>query len=160
MIHHSTLWVFSRLIETDCHRWREALRKLEKSEAWRREASRFQSRSILPLLIEDSGPVPWGATTFVLVVRFIAWPAISITIIWALSSKTGFLDSDPMLWFSMMLMPTGPPALGLIALADVADDSEDDKMSIAKFLVVSSHYHFPVGALLTRHRSHTPFRQS
>lgn len=36
----------------------------------------------------------------------------------------------------MMMMPTGPPALGIIALADVAGDSEDDKMSIAKFLTV------------------------
>lgn len=92
-----------------------------------------------------SGPVPKGAMTFVLVVRFVIWPAISIPIIWALSSKTGFLGSDPMLWFSMMLMPTGPPALGLIALADVADDSEDNKMSIAKFLVVGHCYHFLSG---------------
>lgn len=34
-------------------------------------------------------------------------------------------------------MPTGPPGLGLISLADVAGDSEDSKMSIAKFLVVA-----------------------
>lgn len=43
-----------------------------------------------------------------------------------------------MLWFTMMLMPTGPPALKLTALADVNGSSEDVKMSIAKFLCVRS----------------------
>lgn len=84
-----------------------------------------------------SGPVPWGATTFVLVIRYIVWPAISIPVIWTIS-KSGALGDDPLLWFMMMLAPTGPPALGLIALSDVAGDSEDNKMSIAKFLVVST----------------------
>lgn len=37
----------------------------------------------------------------------------------------------------MMLMPTGPPALKLTALADVNGSSEDEKLSIAKFLSVS-----------------------
>ena len=41
-----------------------------------------------------------------------------------------------MLWFAMMLMPTGPPALKLTALADVNGNSDEDKMSIAKFLTV------------------------
>ena len=36
-----------------------------------------------------------------------------------------------------MLMPTGPPALMLSALADVAGAGEEEKLSIAKFLTVS-----------------------
>ena len=36
-----------------------------------------------------------------------------------------------------MLMPTGPPAMKLTALADVNGSSEQEKMSIAKFLTVS-----------------------
>lgn len=68
--------------------------------------------------------------------RFVIWPLISISAIWWITSRTGLIAPDPMLWFSMMMQPTGPPALGLIALADIAGDSEDDKMSIAKFLVV------------------------
>lgn len=36
----------------------------------------------------------------------------------------------------MMLMPTGPPALKLTALADVSGAGEEEKMSIAKFLTV------------------------
>jgi len=37
----------------------------------------------------------------------------------------------------MMLMPTGPPALKLTALADCNGASDKEKMSIAKFLTVS-----------------------
>jgi hypothetical protein len=42
-----------------------------------------------------------------------------------------------MLWFVMMLMPTGPPATKLVALADVSGTDEDEKMSIAKVLALS-----------------------
>jgi hypothetical protein len=41
-----------------------------------------------------------------------------------------------MLWFSMMLMPTGPPAMILVALADVTGAAESMKMTVAKFLTV------------------------
>lgn len=47
------------------------------------------------------------------------------------------LDDDPILWFVMMLMPTGPPATKLTALADVSGTDEDEKMSIAKFVTIS-----------------------
>jgi len=39
----------------------------------------------------------------------------------------------------MMLMPVGPPALKLTALADVTGSSDKEKMSIAKFLTVRSY---------------------
>ncbi len=45
-----------------------------------------------------------------------------------------------MLWFSMMLMPTGPPAMILVALTDVTGAAESMKMTVAKFLTVSSNY--------------------
>ena len=64
---------------------------------------------------------------------------ISISIIYALATKTGALDADPMLWFAMMLMPTGPPAMILVALSDVNGSPEMEKMAIAKFLTVSNH---------------------
>ena len=86
---------------------------------------------------EDSGTVPWIATVFVTIMRFIVWPAVSIAFIYILASRTNVLDNDPMLWFAMMLMPTGPPAMKLTALADVSGSSEEEKMSIAKFLSVS-----------------------
>ena len=86
---------------------------------------------------EDSGSVPWKPTLFVLLIRFILWPVVSIAVIYGLASKTNVLSQDPMLWFTMMLMPTGPPAMKLTALADVSGSSEGEKMSIAKFLTVS-----------------------
>ena len=57
---------------------------------------------------EASGNVPISATVFVLGVRYILWPIMSITIIWLLASKTNIIGKDPILWFAMMLMPTGP----------------------------------------------------
>ena len=86
---------------------------------------------------EDSGTVPWIPLVFVTVMRFIVWPAVSILVIYLLASRTNVLDDDPILWFAMMLMPTGPPAMKLTALADVSGSSEEEKMSIAKFLSVS-----------------------
>ena len=58
-------------------------------------------------------------------------PRVSIAIIYALATKTGVLDADPMLWFAMMLMPIGPPAMILVALSDVNGSPETEKMAIA-----------------------------
>ena len=86
---------------------------------------------------EDSGAVPWTPMFLVLFIRFVMWPAISISIIYLFASRTNVLDADPILWFTMMLMPTGPSAMKLTALADVSGSSESEKMSIAKFLSIT-----------------------
>jgi len=86
---------------------------------------------------EQSGSVPWTPFTIITIVRFIIWPLISIPLIWILASKTSVLSDDPILWFAMMLMPTGPPAMKLTALADVSGAGDEEKMSIAKFLTIS-----------------------
>ncbi|CAI9626257.1 unnamed protein product [Alternaria burnsii] len=86
---------------------------------------------------EDSGEVRKGSLAIVTLIRFIIWPLISIPLIWVVASKTKLLDADPMLWFSMMLMPTGPPAMILVALTDVTGAAESMKMTVAKFLTIS-----------------------
>jgi predicted permease len=86
---------------------------------------------------EGSGAVPWKAMVFVTVIRFIIFPLISIPLFWAFATKTDTLGKDPILWFCLMLLATGPPALILLPLADVTGSDEHDKMSIAKFLTVS-----------------------
>ena len=85
---------------------------------------------------EASGDVPWIPSLFILVVRFIVWPVISISVIWLVVTRTNWLGDDPILWFAMMLMPIGPTAMKLVAMADCNDADEEEKMSISKFLVV------------------------
>jgi len=62
--------------------------------------------------------------------------SISIPVIWAVASRTSALSVDPILWFTMMMMPVGPPAMRLLAIADVNHMEEEEKMSIARFLTV------------------------
>lgn len=86
---------------------------------------------------EDSGYVPLYSVFTVFFIRFLLWPAISISTIFILASKTNLLDKDPVLWFVMMLLPTGPPATKLAALADVSGADESQKLAISKFLAIS-----------------------
>jgi hypothetical protein len=62
---------------------------------------------------------------------------ISIAVIYGLASRTNILPSDSILWFSLMLMPAGPPALVISGLAELAKVSELEKMAIAKTLTVN-----------------------
>jgi len=86
---------------------------------------------------EGSGSLPWKTAITILFIRFVLWPVISITLIWVFASKTNLLGHDPVLWFTMMLMPTGPSAMKLLSLAEVDDTDEETKLSIAKFLTLS-----------------------
>ncbi|KIK64204.1 hypothetical protein GYMLUDRAFT_985216 [Collybiopsis luxurians FD-317 M1] len=88
-------------------------------------------------LREDSGSMPLYPTICVLLTRFIIMPAISIPVIYVLAAKTHILSDDPILWFCMMVMPVGPSAMRLAALADVTKVDEREKMVIAKFLALS-----------------------
>jgi hypothetical protein len=85
-----------------------------------------------------SGRIPVNAITTIFVVRLVLWPALSISLIYGLAKRTRLLGDDPMLWFSMMLMPVGPPALVISGLAELAQASEAEKMVIAKTLAVCS----------------------
>ncbi len=86
---------------------------------------------------EHSGHVSVLATLFIVFVRFILWPVISIAVIWLLATKTHVLSDDPMLWFTMMLMPTGPPAMKLVAMADVSGADDEEKLATSKLLAIS-----------------------
>ena len=81
--------------------------------------------------------VPWLTVSFIVLVRFVVWPAISIATIYGLITRTDLLGPDPMLWFAMMLMPTGPPAMKLITLVQVSNSDPEDESSMAKILTVS-----------------------
>lgn len=64
------------------------------------------------------------------------WCRVSIAIISTLVAKTDLLGDDPLLWFTMMLMPTGPSAMKLTALAEATHAEDEEKMAITKFLSV------------------------
>ena len=80
---------------------------------------------------------PLATIIFILLIRFIAWPLISIGVIFAVAKRSSALGSDPMLWFTMMLMPTGPPAMKLITMVQVSDAGVEEEHKIAKILTVS-----------------------
>jgi auxin efflux carrier family protein len=61
---------------------------------------------------------------------------VSIAVISTLVAKTDLLGDDPLLWFTMMLMPTGPSAMKLTALAEATHAEDEEKMAITKFLSV------------------------
>ncbi|KAI8966017.1 auxin efflux carrier [Daldinia sp. FL1419] len=86
---------------------------------------------------EEAGTLPLGTVLSVTSVRFVLWPAISIPLIWALAAHTDVLPNDPMLWWALMMMPIGPTAMKVLALADVSGASQKIRMSIAKFLTLS-----------------------
>ncbi|KAI1382157.1 auxin efflux carrier [Hypoxylon crocopeplum] len=86
---------------------------------------------------EEAGKLPLNTVLSVVFVRFILWPAISIPLIWALAAHTHILTDDPMLWWALMMMPIGPTAMKVLALADVSGANEKIRMSIAKFLTLS-----------------------
>ncbi|KAL2156682.1 hypothetical protein VTH82DRAFT_1427 [Thermothelomyces myriococcoides] len=87
----------------------------------------------------DENPIkmPLGTTAYILFVRFVAWPAVSIASIYLLASRTALLGSDPVLWFCLMLMPTGPSAMKLITLVQVADGTKESEKHISKLLTMS-----------------------
>ncbi|KAK4466242.1 auxin efflux carrier [Cladorrhinum samala] len=81
--------------------------------------------------------LPWLTVLFILTVRFVLWPVASIGTIYLLATKTGWLGSDPILWFTLMMMPSGPSAQKLISLVQVSDVNKEDEAKIAKLLTIS-----------------------
>ncbi|KAI1143406.1 hypothetical protein F5Y05DRAFT_151958 [Hypoxylon sp. FL0543] len=80
---------------------------------------------------EEAGKLPLGTILCVIFVRFILWPAISIPLIWALAARTNILPDDPMLWWALMMMPIGPTAMKVLALADVSGTDQTFPSHIA-----------------------------
>ncbi|KAL5606888.1 hypothetical protein BROUX41_003265 [Berkeleyomyces rouxiae] len=81
--------------------------------------------------------LPLKTAMYIMVVRFLVWPVASIGLIYLLVTHTHILGDDPMLWFALMLMPTGPPAMKLITLVQVSNAGEEEETAIAKLLTLS-----------------------
>ncbi|KAK0621885.1 hypothetical protein B0T17DRAFT_618271 [Bombardia bombarda] len=51
--------------------------------------------------------------------------------------RTGMMGGEPVFWFTMMLVPTGPSAMKLITLLQVSGGEQEDEISIVKLLTIS-----------------------
>jgi hypothetical protein len=113
----------------------------------------------------EASKTPWSTTLFVLVIRFVIWPVLSILIIYLFAKKTDLLGSDPMLWFALMLMPTGPPAMKLVSgsfkflkfdvrmltalqitMVQVSNANAEDENKVSKLLTVSKDFSLSPGS--------------
>lgn len=99
--------------------------------------SLFSSLKEQPFNRQMLRKIPWGAWAYVLIVRFVLWPVISILLIYLCASKTNFLAEDPILWFTLMMMPTGPPAMKLVTLVQTSGGSQEEEHVISRLLTVS-----------------------
>jgi len=86
----------------------------------------------------NSSPVPpKRAVISIIIIRFFVWAAISIPVIYLLATRTQLLGDDQVLWWSMILMPIGPPALILSVLLEVIGAEPRSKMMVAQVLAYS-----------------------
>ncbi|KAL1893822.1 hypothetical protein Cpir12675_003941 [Ceratocystis pirilliformis] len=84
----------------------------------------------------SSSKLPLSVVMYILTIRFVVWPIVSIGLIYLLVTQTHLLGDNPMLWFALMLMPTGPPAMKLITLIQVSNAGQEDETAMAKLLTV------------------------
>lgn len=61
--------------------------------------------------------LPWITVSYIMLVRFVIWPVVAIAFVYLLAAKTSVLGADPMLWFTMMLMPWSEVSLNLDVVA-------------------------------------------
>jgi len=92
------------------------------------------SDSLTPPKHLPSPNPPKKAVAAIFAIRFIFWGLVSIPLVYLVAAKTHLLDADPMLWWSLMLMPIGPPAMILSSLAEVAGVGQHGKMMVARTL--------------------------
>ncbi|KZT62755.1 hypothetical protein CALCODRAFT_478684 [Calocera cornea HHB12733] len=80
--------------------------------------------------------VRFWPVAYMLVLRFIIMPGLSIGLVYLLAMKTNVLGNDAMMWFVLMLVAAGPPAINIASMAEVAGESEEVQGAIARFLVI------------------------
>ncbi|KAJ3567533.1 hypothetical protein NP233_g6307 [Leucocoprinus birnbaumii] len=83
---------------------------------------------------QPSPKPPKGAVATVIIARFFIWAAISIPLVYFLATRTRLLGGDSILWWSLMLMPIGPPGLILGVLLEVTGVEKRSKMMVARVL--------------------------
>jgi predicted permease len=78
-------------------------------------------------------------TAFVLFIRYVVMPAIAIFFVWMTAGR-GFYADDPLVWFLLILLPSGPSAMVLANLAELVDT---DQGPIAGYLTIAVRVKLP-----------------
>jgi len=73
------------------------------------------------------------SVTYILFIRYIIMPAISLGFVLYTAGK-GWYHDDPLMWFLLILIPCGPSAMLLISLAEMLNV---DQGPIAGYLTIS-----------------------
>jgi auxin efflux carrier family protein len=77
-------------------------------------------------------------TAFALAVRYLMMPALAIGFVFATAGR-GLYHDDPLIWFLLILLPSGPSAMVLASLAEYV---ETDEGPIAGYLTIAVCLHF------------------
>lgn len=77
---------------------------------------------------------PKSAVIVIIAARFFILGAIGILVTYLFAAKTKLLGDDPVLWWSMMLMPIGPPGMIVSVLLEVTNAETRAKMMVARML--------------------------
>ncbi|KAI0630152.1 auxin efflux carrier [Trametes polyzona] len=73
------------------------------------------------------------ATSWVLFVRFLIMPAVSLLFVFATAGRGIYVD-DRLVWFLLILIPAGPSAMLLVSVAELVDISQG---AIAGYLTIA-----------------------
>ncbi|KAI0812764.1 membrane transport protein-domain-containing protein [Irpex lacteus] len=84
------------------------------------------------------------ATTFSMLVRFLLMPGVSLLFVWATAGRGWYVD-DKLVWFLLVLIPSGPSAM---VLANVSELVDVDQGPIAGYLTIS-YLFSPLMAVVT-----------
>ncbi|KAF5359233.1 hypothetical protein D9756_002863 [Leucocoprinus leucothites] len=84
-------------------------------------------------LSEPSSP-PAKALVAIFAIRFVLWSFLSVLIIYWLVLHTALLPQDPVMWWCMIIMPIGPPAMTLSTLVDIINVGEGGRNMVARTL--------------------------
>ncbi|KZS91981.1 hypothetical protein SISNIDRAFT_456174 [Sistotremastrum niveocremeum HHB9708] len=89
--------------------------------------------------------------TWLISLRFGVMPIFSTTVVYILLARQQ-LAQDPLLWFALIIMATGPPAIRLAALSELSGQGQGAQQAVARllaiFYAITPLISFPVVAAL------------
>ncbi|RDX55205.1 hypothetical protein OH76DRAFT_1340057 [Lentinus brumalis] len=83
------------------------------------------------------------STSWILFVRFIIMPAVSLLFVWATAGRGLYVD-DQLVWFLLVLIPSGPSAMLLVSVAEMVDINQG---AIAGYLT-AAYFFSPLMAVV------------